>query len=170
MSFKNDKEYEEAKRKWQNSRMQFQQRAGYERFLAAEEAYKNKDNDSGNDEVKINNKKKGGGIREASRFNSTDYKKRDAQHTKNMQKLINKAKKDYKPKELKVDKRKPLTSKNLPDRPNAPKMPGIKLPGGVLTSDKVAKPSGLPGKIKDYSVSRRSNKQLKSNYSNAPIK
>lgn len=41
---------------------------------------------------------------------------------------------------------------DLPDRPKAPKMPSLKLPGGI-ERQKVDKPSGLPGKIYDYKAS-----------------
>jgi len=169
MSFKSKKEYKEAKSRWNSSALQQRSPAGYQAFLSAEKEYKNSGK-SKNDEVKVDKKKDKDGLRESSSFNDKKYRERDEEHRDNLRSMIDKAKSRYRPKELKrLKERKPLTSKDLPDRPEAPKAPKLKLPGGVLTSSKVAKPSGLDGKIKKYSTSRKSNDQLKSTYKSATI-
>lgn len=173
MSFKNDKEYEEAKRKWSNSRQRDISPAGYKTFKANESAYKSKkDSGSKNDEVKSKSKDGDGKIRESSDFSSGQYEQRDEAQRESLRGLIKKAKSKYKPNRLKLnDGKPPLTSDDLPDRPKAPKAPKLKLPyGGPLISERVAKPSGLNGTQKKYSVSRRTNKELKSDYKSATIK
>ena len=168
MSFKNKKEYKREKQKWNSSALRQRSPAGYKTFKSNESTFKNKGK-SKNDEVKIP-KSKGDGIRGSSDFKSKKYKARDRAHTSNLQDLIDSSKKD-RVQELKGlnNKRKPLTSKDLPDRPSKPTMPEISLPSGNLTTEKVANPSGNGGKMTKYSTSRRSNDQLKSDYKSAPV-
>jgi hypothetical protein len=101
-------------------------------------------------------------------FKKSKYVKRHKEHIKGINKLTKKAKR-YEPEDLKISKAKPLTSSDLPDRPEAPKMPKLKVPGNVLRSDKVAKPSGQPGTIKQYEAKSRKASQLKSTYKHAPL-
>ena len=53
-----------------------------------------------------------------------------------------------KPTELAVERNK--YKNKTPKRPSIPKLPKLNLPGGGMTTKKIAKPSGRPGKIKDY--------------------
>ena len=69
----------------------------------------------------------------------------------------------YEPEQLDVERNK-YTNK-LPKRPNVPKLPKLKIPGGMSTS-RVANPSGRPGTIKTY----KPKGDYKKAYKNLPSK
>jgi len=102
-------------------------------------------------------------------FDKKKFKERDEEYIGSINRLTKKAKK-YKPEELKITKAKPLTSDDLPDRPEKPKMPTLKIPNNSLRSDSVAKPSGLPGTQNKYSTKTATKNKIKSTYKDAPTK
>ena len=101
------------------------------------------------------------------KFKKSKYSKEHKEHIEGIEKLTKKAKK-YEPEPLQISKAKPLTSDDLPDRPSAPKGPGIKMGNNSLRSDRVAKPSGRPGTIKEFKARTLGARQLKSRYKYAP--
>ena len=101
------------------------------------------------------------------KFKKSKYTKQHEEHIKGIEKLTKKAK-SYKPTPLKISEAKPLTSDDLPDRPSAPKGPGIKMGNNSLRSDRVAKPSGRSGTIKEFKARTLGARQLKSRYKYAP--
>ena len=100
------------------------------------------------------------------------YKKRDDEHKKNLEMMIEDSKDAYNPSRLEVDKPKPLTSKDLPDRPRTPRKPKLQI-DGVLRSELVEAPSGRkdpktgkPERIRQYRANEKNDRVLNRNYNN----
>lgn len=164
MGFKNKKEYKKEKKKWKSGMSQQRSPAGYKSFKEKQSSYNNKGKEGSNNDLQIK-KKSGSGLKTKSKFDAKKFAERDAAFKSDMEARIKKAER-YKPKELKIkgSAGKPITSKNLPDRPTAPKMPTINLPNGSLITDKVANPSGLSGQSNRYSTKTMGASDLKSAY------
>ena len=169
MSFKNKKEYKKEKAKWKSNAVQQRNPAGYKAFQEKKAAFK-KGGKKGEPNSDLKIKSKSSGLKTKSTFKSKKFKQRDAEFKKDMKARIKDAE-SYKPKSLKLPKkqRRPITSKNLPNRPKAPKMPTINLPNGSLITDKVANPSGLSGKSNTYSTKTLGKSDLKSAYTGARV-
>lgn len=154
MSYKNQKELKDAQKKWNNVRLQQRNPAGYKQHLSNVKAFNDAKKGSKNDDVKISDKK--GGKKGGKKWSFS--KKEERAHSENIQATEREAKRleTYKPKTIKGVKRENYKGnmKDMPKRPNVPKLPKIDLPGGRLGSRNIKKPSGRPGTIKDYNTSR----------------
>ena len=170
--YKSKKEVKEAKKYWNNSMLRQRNPAGYEAHIAALNAYEGKKdgNYDKNESMKVKSKSK----------DMADYSTYEGSDTqKELQDLIKDAK-DAKPEPLLIDgaSREDNKGKNqgklsieeanqryidkkyrpdndLPDRPEAPTLPTLKLPGGI-TRTRVDNPSGLGGKSYRYEAEGKS--------------
>ena len=149
MSYKNDKKYEQAVKRWRNSQLRVRDPAGYKKHQEKVAAYKKSSSSSKSDSGRSSRNKGGSGG--SNKFNFSKDERRA--HDRNIEATKDRIDelKDYKPKEMDL-KRKTYSLDGLPERPNVPKLPKLNLPGGALKSTDVAKPSGLPGTIKSYTA------------------
>lgn len=142
MSYKNIEELEAAQQKWNSSRLQDRDPTGYERHLAAVKAF-NSSNSSNSSSESTNKKKSNKGTKYKPPSKEAERTNKILQDTRDAAKRV----KSYKPERLNVQRN--FYSNDLPKRPSVPKLPKLKIPGGMYTS-RTAKPSGLPGTIKQY--------------------
>ena len=153
MSYKNEEELKEAQQKWKNARLQARSPAGYERHLAAVAAYNSaKSNNSGTSSG-TTTKKSDDKDDDGKKWTATT--KETNRHNKNIAdtKAAAKAAREYKPERLPGIKQKEYRQ-TLPKRPSVPTLPKLNVPGGGLTINKVAKPSGLSGTIDKFTPKR----------------
>ena len=149
-SYKNEKELKKNDKKWKNSRLRSKNPGGYERHLKAAEAFKNRN--------KNNNAQPLATKKDSNKGKKWKFSNKELRtHRENIRDTEREAErlKNYKPKTLGGVKRETYTGnmRDMPQRPNVPKLPTLNLPGGRLGSRDIKKPSGLPGTIKDYNTS-----------------
>jgi len=155
-TFKNKKEYKEAKKNWsRNSRMQARSPAGYAEFQSREENYKREQAEKKAGAQKKSKPKSDEVIKD-------NVKKETKDHYDSLNKMIRDAR-NQKNEELKVPQKKPLTSKDLPNRPGKPKLPNVTFDSPVFSS-KVRNPSKLPGKINRYGSGTKGVKEIRKTY------
>ena len=144
MSYKNIDELRAAQKKWNNSRLQAKNPAGFKKHKEAVKAFNSSNSSKPSTPQPTKSKKTGN--------DSAKYTPK-ASETKRTSKILKDTRdaaaavKDYKPERLNVERN--VYTNDLPKRPNVPKLPKLNIPGGMSTS-RVANPSGLPGTIKQY--------------------
>lgn len=144
MSYKNIDELRAAQKKWKNSRLQAKSPAGYQRHLAAVKAFNSSNSSKPSTPQPTKSKKTGNdSAKYTPKVSETKRTNKILEDTRAAAAAVN----NYKPERLNVERN--VYSNDLPKRPNVPKLPKLNIPGGMSTS-RVAKPSGLPGTIKQY--------------------
>tara|TARA_B100000035_G_scaffold109851_1_gene93258 strand:+ start:10635 stop:11504 length:870 start_codon:yes stop_codon:yes gene_type:complete len=144
MSYKNIDELRAAQKKWNNSRLQARNPSGFKKHKEAVAAFNSSNSSKPSTPQPTESKKTGN--------DSPKYTPK-ASETKRTSKILKDTRaaaaavKNYKPERLNVERN--VYSNDLPKRPNVPKLPKLNIPGG-MSSSRVDKPSGLPGKINKY--------------------
>lgn len=151
MSYKNKKQLKEAKKKWNNGRLQARNPAGYQKHLSDVEAFKstNKKSSSSSSSSSVSSKKKGDGDGKGNKWSASKGEKKAHEANIAQTNRAARAAKRYKPKKLNLQQKDYKVT--LPERPSMPNLPTLNVPGGGLTIKQVANPSGLPGTINKYS-------------------
>ena len=137
MSYKNIDELRAAQKKWNNSRLQARNPAGFKKHKEAVKAF-NSSNSSKPSSETPNEKKRDSDTRYQPKSKETRRTSKILKDTRDAAAAV----KDYKPVPLNVQRN--VYNSDLPKRPNVPKLPKLNIPGGMYSS-KAAKPSGLPG-------------------------
>jgi hypothetical protein len=169
--YKSKKDVKEAKKKWNNQMLRQRNPAGYEAHVAAMNAYEGKKdgNYDKNEKMKV---KKPKDMADYSTYEGSDTQEelqdliKDAKNAKPEQMLIDGAsREDNKGKsqgKLSIEEaneryisKKYRPDNDLPDRPEKPTIPVLKLPGGI-TRTRVDNPSGLGGKSYRYEADGKS--------------
>ena len=156
MSYKNEEELKAGIAKWKSGALRDRQPAGYERHLANVAAYKSSQNNNSSASSGTSTTTKSDDKKDDDKGKKwSPTKKEKKLHKKNIDntRAAAKAAREYKPERLPGIKQREYRQ-TLPKRPSVPTLPKLNVPGGGLTINKVAKPSGLSGTIDKFTPKR----------------